>query len=262
MLRLARCSQYPSFHIGIVLLHYIQPDRSFTIDCPSTTHLCPLAQDAHHHQSSDQPKAGDADRQCIRVGQLGLCTVRAHHPVTRPHLDNADPDEDAGGEGVERANGDDGRGIVAVERLEDADANGHAERRDKRKERGEPHLLTHGKAGRLVREEGRVRRRGRIAGAVGLAVVRGASVVRLRGAVAVRIAVGANRGNSGTERETLKDLMKQNDDEERDKVLVRRNDKGKPNDCDVLVTRCQVLLQGAGSYVESGRECQLPRREW
>ena len=74
-------------------------------------------------------------------------------PVLCEHLDEADPDEDAGAEGVERANGGDGGRVVAVEAVEHADADGHAERGDERVWQGEEEFAGEGE-GALGRDLG------------------------------------------------------------------------------------------------------------
>lgn len=70
--------------------------------------------------------------------------VGSEHPVSRPHLHNADPDEDTGGEGVQCAYGDEGGPVVAVELVQDADTDAHADGGDEGEERCEDALLLHG----------------------------------------------------------------------------------------------------------------------
>lgn len=51
------------------------------------------------------------------------------HPVIRPHLDNTNPDQDTRRQRIQRAEGDDGAGVVPVKVIQDADADGHADGR-------------------------------------------------------------------------------------------------------------------------------------
>lgn len=100
-----------------------------------------------------------------------------------------------------------------------------------------------------MRKKGSVGCSGRLVGSVGLGWadrvgVGGTSIVQLRLSVAVCVAFRANGRNSCTERQALKNLVKQNDDKQCDEVLIRRNDKSKANNCRVLVATRQTLSQG------------------
>lgn len=108
--------------------------------------LRPLAQKTHEGHAQDEAQTGEEDGQHVGVCQLSLVAVATDHPVGSPHLDDADPDEDAGGEGIESANGDEGGPVVAVEILQDTDADGHADGGDEGEEGGEAELLLHGQA--------------------------------------------------------------------------------------------------------------------
>ena len=58
-----------------------------------------------------------------------------------PHLDDANPHEDASRNSVEGADGDDSRRIVAVELLENTNADAHANRSDEGETGSQEELL-------------------------------------------------------------------------------------------------------------------------
>ena len=70
--------------------------------------------------------------------------MTSSHPVCSPHLDKTNPHEDTRRDSVERTDGDKGGLIVAVELLQNTDANGHSDRSDEGKERSKTELLLHG----------------------------------------------------------------------------------------------------------------------
>lgn len=49
-------------------------------------------------------------------------------PLHKPHLSNADPEQNTSAEGIERTNGDDRRRVISVEAGENTDADCHADR--------------------------------------------------------------------------------------------------------------------------------------
>lgn len=105
---------------------------------PPISYSSPLAQEAHERHAGNKANEAQGRDQGRGVGQLA-----AEHPVPGPHLHDAYPDQDAGGKRVEGADGPQGGRVIAVERVEHADADRHADRgRDSECERHEE-LLRH-----------------------------------------------------------------------------------------------------------------------
>lgn len=110
--------------------------------------LSPFSKQTHQHQTSHETKTSQDDGEDGGISKFRRVAVRANHPVSSPHLDEANPDKDASGEGVEGTDGDDGRLVVAVKVLQNADTDGHADGGDEGEEGSESELLLHGEADR------------------------------------------------------------------------------------------------------------------
>jgi hypothetical protein len=63
------------------------------------------------------------------------------HPVSRQHLDDANPCQNSSGERIKRADSDDGARVVAIELVKYTDTDGHADGCDDREETGHQTLL-------------------------------------------------------------------------------------------------------------------------
>lgn len=110
--------------------------------------LRPLSKQTHQHQASHETKTSQDDSNDGSISKLCRVPVRADHPVSSPHLDEANPDKDTSGEGIEGTNGDDGRLVVAVKVLQNTDTDSHSDGGDEGEEGGESELLLHGEADR------------------------------------------------------------------------------------------------------------------
>ena len=184
----------------------------------------------------------------------------------RPHLHHAHPDENARRERVQRADGDDGGRVVPVEVAQDADPDGHADRRDQREGAGEEELLPHRNAvgalcARVLRSGavGFVAARGLLCVIVLVAVGVGVVVVgcraellgeggggRLLGlvevavvaetvAVGMRLGVGrgwlAEGGDASAQGEAFEHLVEDDDDEQGDEGAVARDNQRETDYC-------------------------------
>lgn len=202
----------------------------------TTTRLRPLAEEAHESHARHEGEHRAAGEEWTRVHE-----VRGRvHPVLRPHLDDADPDENTTRDGVEDRNGEDGVGIVAVELVDDTDADGHAEGRDESESAGQDALLSEGEVRGLdalldARSLGGVLRSDRSAlGA--LAVCRHAD--RGRRNVTVRVVsadalehlllcrLGSQSSDTASKGKALEDLVEDDDDEQGQEEAVTCDNQG------------------------------------
>ncbi len=158
----------------------------------------PLAQQTHQPHPRYQPGASQGGPSERRPRQITI------HPVARQHIDDTDPEQDARAERVERADGDNRRRIVAVELVEHAEADGHADGRDERK--GKPHEQL-----------------GPERGDVGGGQLGGGGVRERRRQLA----------DLGAERDALEHLVEDDDDEQGAEDGVAGDDEGEADDCGV-----------------------------
>lgn len=174
----------------------------------------PLAKHTHDDHASNQAESSQEGDDGAGVKQLCVPV----HPVLGPHLYDTDPDKNTSGHRVESADGNDGAAVIAVEMLQHANANGHADGGDERKGGGDDELLDQGESQSLERVEA-------VGGGGGLFDFdSGRAIVLLHGRG------GAELGNASTESDTFEHLVEENDDEEGEEEGVTGDDQGNAND--------------------------------
>ena len=150
-------------------------------------------------------------------------SVGTGHPVTSPHLDDTDPDEDTGGDSIQGTDGKEGGPVVAVEGVQNADADSHTDGGDEGKDGSQTELLLHRERQRSI-----IRGAGRVVGLLdGLVRVRssGRRVSMRKRAHNGNVGRVTDGSDTGTKRNALEDLMEEDDDEQGDEKAVTGNNK-------------------------------------
>lgn len=131
----------------------------------------------------------------------------------RPHLHQPNPNQDTSRERIQRTNSNQRLGVVAVEDVQNTDADSHADGRHQRKARRQEELLGQRYRGRLAAVDGRAD-----GGVVGVHV----GVVGVgKGDAAV-----AERCDTCAQRDAFEELVEDDDDGEGDEEGVAGDNEG------------------------------------
>lgn len=98
---------------------YVPISRLYPISLKSS----PFAQEPHQRHPSNQ--SGPTNRRPDHAGLHHLAALQ--DPVPGQHPDDARIEQDTGGQGIQRRDGDHRGGVIAVERVQDPQADGHTQ---------------------------------------------------------------------------------------------------------------------------------------
>lgn len=216
--------------LSIYLCMFLGKSTIYACACMSqapilaTRALRPLPQEAHERHTRKESYRGARRQRGAGVDELAA----SKDPVPRPHFDEADPEQDAGRQCVERADGDEGGGVLAVEVLEDADADGHADGRRDAEDGRHEQLLPQADG---LRRRGHLQGRGAVAAAVGAARRLGLDRREMRYVCYRRRRVLSKRCDARSQRDTLEHLVEEYHDKKSDEEGVAGNDKSETDYC-------------------------------